>query len=141
MTIRIDDGHSTLVGFAGAPTIKLWEKEVTPPGVSGGGPTDTTTMRNEEWRTQSPKKLKTLTESSLVVAYDPAVYNDIVDQVNVNQLITITFPDGDTLAFWGWLDEFQPNALVEGEQPTAEVTIQPSNQNDSLEETAPVHGT
>ena len=58
--------------------------------------------------------------------------------VNSNQLITITFPGAETLAFWGWIDEFTPNAHVEGEQPTAELTIQPSNQNSSGVETAPV---
>lgn len=136
---RIDDGFSTTIGFAGAPSIKFWEKEVTPPGVSGGGAVDTTTMRNEEWRTMSPKQLKTLSPAKLTVAYDPAVYTDIVAQVNVNQLITITFPDGSTLAFWGWLDEFTPGKNAEGEQPTAEVTIQPSNQNASKVETDPVY--
>jgi len=56
-----------------------------------------------------------------------------------NQLITITWPDTSTLAFWGWLDKFVPANVVEGEQPTATVTIEPSNQNDSQVETAPVY--
>jgi hypothetical protein len=136
--MRIDDGFSTTIAFAQAPSIKFWEKEVTPPGVSGGGATDTTTMRNEKWRTMSPKFLQTLTPCKVTVAYDPAVYDDIVAQVNVNQLITITFPDGSTLAFWGWIDEFTPGKNGIGEQPTAEVTLQPSNQNASQVETDPV---
>jgi len=49
-----------------------------------------------------------------------------------------TFPDGATLAFWGWLDEFTPGAAVEGEQPEADITVICSNQNDSGVETAPV---
>jgi len=60
--------------------------------------------------------------------------------VNVNTLITLTFPDAVTWAFWGYLDKFIPNANEEGEQPTAEVTIVPTNQNDSAVETAPVEG-
>lgn len=135
--MRMDDGFSTIITFANAPSIKLWEKEVTPPGVEGGGPTETSTMRNTEWRTQSPKKLKTLAQSSFTAAYDPAVYEEIEAQVNVNQEITITFPDGETLSFWGWLDQFSPNANNEGEQPTANVTIEPSNQNSSGAETGP----
>lgn len=138
---RIDDGFSTTIAFADLATVKFYEKTVTPPSVSGGGENDTTTMLNTAWRTRSPKKLKTLGESQLTVAYDPAVYNDVVgaNGVNNNQLITVTFPDGSTLAFWGWIDEFTPNEIVEGEQPTAEVTIICSNQNASGTETAPVY--
>jgi hypothetical protein len=136
---RIDDGHPTTIEFASAPTLKLYEKEVTPPGVEGGGANDTTTMLNSAWRTKSPKKLKSLSEASFTAAYDPAVYDDIVTLLNDNQLITITFPDGATLAFYGWLDVFAPNRIVEGEQPTAEATIIPSNQTDAGVETAPVY--
>jgi len=138
---RMDDGFSTTIGFADLPAVEFYEKTVTPPGVSGGGENDTTTMLNTAWRTKSPKQLKTLSESSLTVAYDPACYDDIVgaNGVNNNQLITITFPDGSTLAFWGWIDEFTPGEIVEGEQPTAECTIICSNQNAVGAETAPVY--
>jgi hypothetical protein len=62
--IRLDDGHSTIFMFSEAPTIKLFEKEVTPPGMTSGGPIDTTTMRNVAWRTMTPRSLKTLTPRS-----------------------------------------------------------------------------
>ena len=136
---RIDDGFATLISFAEDSDVQMWEKEVTPPGVSGGGENDTSTMHNTAWRTRAPKGLITLSECSFSAAYDPAVYDEIVAMVNVNQLITITFPDASTVAFWGWLDEFTPGANVEGEQPTADVTIIPSNQNGSGVETAPVY--
>jgi hypothetical protein len=136
---RIDDGYQTLIAFADNPSVKFWEKEVTPPGMSGGGSNDTTTMHNTTYRTFAPKQLKTMSESSFTAAYDPEVYQSVISMIGDNQLITITFPDGSTLAFWGWLDEFTPNALVEGEQPTAECTIIPSNQNASGVETAPVY--
>ncbi len=141
MSERVDDGFSTLIEFSANTSIKLWEKSVTPPGVSGGGANETTTMRNTEWRTNSPKKLKTLTEGGAQCAYDPAVFPEIVAMVNVNQEITITFADGDTLTFWGWLDEFIPGEIVEGEQPTAEIKIIPSNQDNSRVEQAPIHST
>jgi len=136
---RIDDGFSTLISWTSDPTVLFYEKTVTPPGVSGGGEIETSTMQNTAWRTKSPKSLKTLTESSVTVAYDPATYDEIIALVNVNDSITITFPDGSTLVFWGWLDEFQPGELVEGEQPTADITIICSNQNGSLVETAPAY--
>lgn len=134
---RLDDGLGTLITFAAASSVLLWEKEVTPPGIEGGGPNDTTTMHNVAWRTMAPKQLKTLTPSTFKAAYDPAVYDSILAMIQVNQQITITFPDGSTLAFYGWVDEFTPDAIVEGEQPTAEVTIQPSNQDGAGDETAP----
>lgn len=134
----LQDGHQTLITFANYPSVAVCEKEVQPPGVEGGGANDITCMQNTTWRTRAPKKLKTLSDSSLSVSYDPAVYDDIVAMTNENQLVTITFPDGSTLAFWGWVDAFTPNALVEGEQPTADMTIMPSNVDDAGDEVAPV---
>ena len=135
MTIQ-GDGYQTTIDFSSsemtsdALIIRLMEeKEVTPPGVSGGGANDASTMRNTTWRTMSPKSLRTLTPVTIVIAYDPALYDEMVAMINDNQLITITFPDTSTLAFWGWIDEFTPNANVEGEQPTANITIIPSNQD------------
>lgn len=133
----MEDGHSTIISFSANPAVKFAEKEVTPPAVSGGGPVDTTTMRNQTWRTQGARKLKTLGQSSAVVAYDPLVYDQIVAMVNVNQQITVTFPDGESVTFWGWLDSFTPGANVEGTQPTATITIEPSNRNTSKQEQAP----
>ena len=140
----INDGHATTIAFAESAsgvllTTFLKEKTVTPPGVSGGGENDTSTMRNSEWRTKQPKSLKTLTNSSFDAAYDPAVLDEIMETVNVNQQITITFPDGSTWTFWGWLDEFTPNANEEGAQPTAGVIIIPSNQDAAGAEIAPVY--
>lgn len=134
---RIDDGYQTLVTFALDSDVEFWEKEVTPPGLDGGGEIDTTTMHNTLYRTKNPKSLITLTPLTMVAAYDPVVYDSILTMLNSNQLIMVTFPDGSTVEFYGWVDKFTPNRNVEGEQPTAEVTIVPSNQNTSGVETAP----
>lgn len=137
--MRLDDGFSTIVGFADDPSVAFYEKEVTPPSMEGGGPNDTTTMRNTSLRTKAPKLLKELGQMTLVASYDPAVYSSVWDMINNNQLITITFPEGDTYAFYGWLDSFKPNAIKEGEQPTAQITIECSNQDDTGVETEPVY--
>lgn len=129
--MRMDDGMATLITLANAPDIEIWEKSVTPPGLSGGGAIDTTTMRNTSLRTNAPKKLKTVTPLSLSAAYDPAVYTTLKAQINVNQAITVTFPDGSTVVFWGWVDDAQPGANEEGTQPTIDITIQPSNMDAS----------
>jgi len=136
MPTVMEDGYATKVAFSGAGSnieTYLYEKEVTPPGLEGGGPIDTTTMRNSVYRTQLPKQLKTLSPGSYVGAYDPDLYTEILSAVNVNQEIVVTFPDDSTLTFWGWIDEFKPNPLVEGEQPTANITIIPSNWDGSAE--------
>lgn len=139
MTQRIDDGHATLFTFGNNPSVKFFEKTVTPPGVEGGGENDTTTMRNTNWRTRAPKKLKTLTNSSTTVSYDPAIYDEVVSLIQVNQQITITFPDASTVTFWGWLDSFAPGENTEGEQPTAEITVIPSNQDNTGAEVGPAY--
>ena len=136
--MRIDDGFSTTISFADFPSVLFWEKTVTPPGVDGGGPNDTTTMRNTALRTQAPKKLKSMTEMTASVAYDPQALQDAFDMVNINQLITVNFPDGSNWAFWGWLNSITPDEITEGSQPTAAVSVQCSNQNDLGVETDPI---
>ena len=137
----LNEGHPTTISFSedSGLTLELYEKEVTPPSLDGGGPNDTTTMRNATYRTKQPKVLVTLGQASFTAAYDPACYGDLIGILNDNQLITITFSNGDTLAFWGWLDKFTPGRITEGAQPTAECVIECSNQNGSGVETAPVY--
>lgn len=136
--MRMDDGFSTTITFSEDSEVVLYEKNVTPPGVDGGGEIDTTTMRNAIWRTKQPKKLINLSPASLTVAYDTDAYDNITGMINTNQEITVTFPDDATLVFWGWINTFMPGEITEGEQPTAEVEIIPSNHDDDGVETAPV---
>jgi len=113
------------------------EKGVTPPSIEGGGKIDITTMRNSDVRTFYPKQLYTMGDGSVTVAWDPLLYGEMQSVIGVNQTITITFPDDTTLEYWGTLDGFAPNEQVEGEQPTAVLTIIATNLNDSDEETEP----
>lgn len=137
---RLTDGHSTVFEFSNNPLIQFYHKDTTPPGISGGGPNDITVMENIRWRTRYPKKLVTLMQAGITVQYDPIVYPDILlDLVIQNQLIKTFFPDGSRLDFYGWLDEFKPNAHKEGEAPTADVKIEPSNVDLNLNEIAPVY--
>lgn len=125
--IKLKDGYSTKITFSSAPSISLWEKTVTPPGVDGGDAIDQTTMHNVTWRTSAPRSLKTLTEGQMTCAYDPGVITTIVAQINVEQTITVTFPDGSTEAFYGWLRTFEPQEVSEGNQPEANCAFTPSN--------------
>lgn len=136
--IKLDDGFKTLVCPAANPTISFWEKTVKPPGLDGGDAIDTTTMHNNTWRTKAPRALVTMTDGDCKAAYDPNLYNTILTLLNVKTVWTVTFPDGSTLAFWGFLKSFAPDELKEGAQPEATVMIVPTNQDSTGTEQAPV---
>jgi hypothetical protein len=136
---RIDDGFPTKIAFAADADVSLWEKTVTPPGLDGGDPIETTTMHNVTYRTMASRALKTLTDSSFTAAYDPDCYNQLVVLINVEGSITVRFPDGSTLDFFGYLRSFEPDEITEGEQPTATVNITATNTDPSTgAESAPV---
>jgi len=140
MSNYLTDGHPTQVTFFAlgtGVTILLKETSVTPPGIDGGGPNDTTTMRNTEWRTKQPKTLKELTDASLEFQYDPAIYDQILEIINVNGLIRVDFPDESALEFYGWLNNFTPGECTEGSMPKATGTIHCSNQDNAGNEVAP----
>lgn len=137
--LRLDDGFSTIIELANLPAVKFFEKEVTPPGITAGGPIDTTTMRNTAYRTMSPRQLKSLTKCTATVAYATEALEQVWAQIGVNQLVTVTLPDGSTIEFWGWIEEFTPGNHTEGAQPTAALTIQPSNRDADGAEVAPAY--
>lgn len=125
--IKLEDGFSTKITFALDPDISFWEKTVQPPSLDGGDPIDTTTMHNVDWRTKAPRQLITSGDGSSTVAYDPAVYSQILAIVNRPTTITYTLPDGSSYAIYGFLQKFEPSALAEGEMPEATVTIVHTN--------------
>lgn len=138
----LNDGYQTTIEFDVASGVTLTsyfkEKSVTPPSLMGGGENDTTTMRNTTYRTKQPKVLVTMGNMTFTAAYDPSCYDLIVDELlNKNGLITVTFSDGSSLAFYGWLDEFVPGACEDGAQPEATCTIICSNQQSNGDESAP----
>ena len=137
--VRLDDGFSTIITFENLPLVKLFEKEVTPPGYTAGGPIETTTMRNTAYRTSAPRQLKSLSPVSATVAYATEAVESIWGQIGVNQLITVTFPDGSTIAFYGWIEEFTPSSHKEGEQPTAKLTVQTGMRDPNGDEVAPLY--
>ncbi len=124
---RLKDGFSTLVTFAADPDVALWEVGVQPPGQDGGDEIDTTTMHNATYRTFAPRSLITLTPMTCRFAYNPKFYTELLSLLNVETTITVTFPNSDTLAFFGFLKGVEPEENTEGEMPIASVTIVPTN--------------
>lgn len=137
---RMDEGHQTLVSFAADPDASYWEKTVTPPGVDGGDPVDTTTMHNVDWRTKNPRVLAEMTEFSFTAAYDPAFILTILAILNVKTTVTVHYPNGGRLAFFGFLRGFEADSIEEGAQPEATATVVPTNQDPTTgAEQAPVY--
>lgn len=137
---KLGDGFRTLVTLSSDTNIELWEKSVTPPGIQGDDPTDTTTMQNTTWRTKSPRGLATLTDMTFTAQYDPVIYQSIIAILLDNITITIQFPDHSTLAFYGFVQSFIPGELVEGTPPEATITIVPTNQDPTTcDEEGPVY--
>ncbi len=136
--IKMDEGHGTKITFARNPSISFWEKSVQPPGIDGGDAVETKTMFNTQWETMSPSVLMKMTEGKVTAAYDPNLYSSILQLININDVCTVRFPDGSTLAFWGYLQKFEPSELKSGEQPEADITIMPTNRDNSGVEQAPV---
>jgi hypothetical protein len=120
---KMPDGYRALWAFANKPAIQLWEKQVKSPGVDGGEGIDTTTMHNNAYRTKAARHLKTLSDGSFAAAYDPDVIVDILAQTNIEQSITVHFPDNSSWSFWGYMQKWEPAELKEGEFPEATVTI------------------
>jgi len=137
--LRLDDGFSTTIELENLPTVKLYEREVTPPGYTNDNPINTTTMRNTAYRTQAPRKLKSLMKMTVIAAYATEVYPSIWGQIGINQVIMVKFPDGSGLHFHGYIQEFLPATHKEGEQPTATLTIQPTMRDTNGNEVAPLY--
>ena len=125
--IKLDDGFSTKIHIDILDTLSIWEKVVTPPGMEGGDPVETSTMRNTKWRTFRPRHLLSLTPMTLVGAYDPNVFDDLIAILNVDATITVFYPDTSTLAFYGFAQTAESGDNTEGEQPEMTLTLVPTN--------------
>lgn len=136
--IPMKDGYRALFTFGTEPTVGFWEKTVTPPGFDAGDKIDTTTMHNNDLRTFEPRQLVTMTPAGATCAYDPGVITNIMSLIGRKDTITIRFTDGTTWAFFGFLKSFTPQEMSEGAQPTAQVSIEPTNKDSSDVERLPV---
>lgn len=137
--IMLENSHSTKIAITADPDISFWEVDVTPPGIDGGEPIDVTTMHNTSVRTRAPRALKDFTEGQTTVGYDPNIFNNALAVVNVETTITVHFPDGSTLAFFGYLRTFTPAGMSgDGTFPTATVVFTPTNRDSSGSEQSPV---
>jgi len=132
--IPLKDGYQTLITIEDDPNISFWEKTVQPPGLDGGDKVDITTMHNTALRTYVARSLTEMTDMRTRVSYDPDAYDEILAVINTNDVITVKFSDGSTIAFWGYLRSFEPADISEGSQPEADIVICPTNYDGSAEQ-------
>ena len=130
--IKMDDGHSTVLIVEGYEGVPFWEKTVKPPGMDGGDPIDTTTMHNQTWRTMVSRSLITMTPCNLTAAYDPKLWDtddalDMVGLINSERIMTVRFPNCDSVGFYGYIQSMEPQDHSEGAQPEVNIVIAVTN--------------
>ena len=129
--MKITDGSGTTLTWATSSSFVVSKTEIKPYGLDGGGRVETTTLENTIWETASPKKLKKCTALTFEGLFDPALL--AAAPVNVNDTITITYPDGSHDVVRGWLDKWEPGTIKVGDKTTCSGTIEISNQNGGTE--------
>lgn len=133
------DGYRTLITFTNLGNANFNEVTVKPPGVTGRGPIDTTSMRNNKFTTKWPKSLIDFSSVTSTAQWDPRFLFDIIDLVvNKNQTIRVQMPNNQKIRFYGWADRAEPNEHREGEVPLITLELIPSNVNPQGVESAPV---
>lgn len=152
-TVRtLPTGTKSPNGFPVKVTLSLnagiwfWEKSVKPPSLDGGEPIPTSTQHNVKYHTFAPRALIKSGAISTKAAYDATVWSQIAPMINVEQTITHTYPDGSTLAQFGYVQKYDPDETEEGKQPEATFTFQPTcwdpvNQVEAGPAFASAHGT
>lgn len=126
---KMGDGYRSLITFARKTNVQFWEKVVKPAGLDGGEEIDTATMHNNKYRTRQPRHLVTLTEQTVKALYDPDFYTDILGMVNARDTITHAWPDGSTLAYFGYLKKADFDDLEDGKPPMVTLTIVATNED------------
>lgn len=113
-----------------AETAAWFEKTITPP------------KELRRWSSENPsrisipKKLEALPEVTMVAAYDPWAYEDLIDEAVRRTVEAIEKEDIEGLGVIRevYLSDFRPSDMIEGEAPEMEVTIDLAGKESVLEE-------
>lgn len=125
---KLGTGFPITIAFSLDPDISIWEKSVTPMGIEGDDPNDTTNMHNDTWRTKSPRTLMTGTDVTITCQFSPGTMVQMEAIINVPQVITEHYPDGASICYYGFVKSYIPGDMTE-EVPESTVTIIPTNQD------------
>jgi len=131
---KVFDGKGTTMAWTTSSSFVVEKTRIKPPG-SEVNDIDITHLGNTNVRTMTPSQLSTITAVTFDGHHDPA----LTVPIGVNDTITVTFPDGSTLVFWGYLQNYEPGDIVEGAKMECSGTITISNRNASGVETKPAY--
>lgn len=124
---KIGDGFGALITIAADTDIEFDETSVTPPSIELDAAIDTSSHHNVKWRTFHPGKLAKLGMIAVNAGYDPLVYPSIVAIIGTQTTITVKWPNGDTLALYGYIASAKPGPLEANKKPEIAIEIQPTN--------------
>ncbi len=119
----LENGYSTKVAFARDPDVSVWEKTVKAPGQDGGDPIDISTMFNSRHRTKAPRGLMMASDVTMVCAYDPNAQPQLEELINQPGSISLHYPDGSRLDFFGYLRQYEFAEHSDGNFPEVTLTI------------------
>lgn len=91
------------------------EKSIKPPSIASTGKLDTSSSANSVTagggflKSFIPSLFSEVGDATASVLFDPTEVADIYAALNVEKSIVITWADGATLTFKGWLDSFDPD--------------------------------
>ncbi len=125
--IMIPDGFKTTIAFSRKSGVNLWPKDVTPPGIEGGGGIDVTTMLNVTYRVKRAKQLVSIDDISFDAGWDPSSYADYLTLCNREGSVTVFLPDGTYVDVYAYLNTFKPGRHSEGGFPLAACGIVVTN--------------
>jgi hypothetical protein len=135
----IPDGFGAKLAFNANPSLQVWEKKVKPLTVDGGDAVEQSTNWNANTRTFSARVLHKFDDITIEAGYNPDCYAGILALVNVEGSITVYWPTGDKLDFYGYLKKFEDSDLTESEKPMATLTIALTNRDADGNEVPPVY--
>ena len=131
--IMIPDGMRTKVTLSLNTTIQIEEVEVKPFGFDNGEPIEQDSMWSGALQVVRAQQITKCTPCTVICKYDPAALDALrtlqgVERSGSNaQIITETFYDGSTRAWYGYVRGADPDSLAIGGKGKMTVTLQPTN--------------
>jgi hypothetical protein len=125
--LKLRTGWKCLFTFSVKPTVSIFIKSSTPPGLDGGDMIPNTTFLNTAYRTGAPRQLITVGPANFTAEYAPEVYSEAPTIINKEGSVSIWFPDGSHLDAYAYLRSLKPSGTDEGKDPELEGVIEFTN--------------
>jgi len=131
--IAIPDGFRTKVTLSLIPNLEIEEIEVKVLGFDNGEPVEQDSMWSEALRVVRARQITSTTPCVVIAKWDPIFLTRCVTYIGIekvgasSQVITETFYDGSTRAYYGYLRSAEGENLAEGSKGRMTINLQPTN--------------